>query len=355
MRRILQIIIIMMFVIPLITSVNAEVLIQIEEEDTWTYEVTSSPTKFVSFEVINIDYLGESEDLIRVNEVITNDTIETPKINSIASIPLFVNCSYYGVLGSADMDISIENVVSDVVWRTARGNILYQRETIIDTVLYFTNIDFNNTIHSNWQTNVILTFFETISNPTIIEPLSTGTVKLNYRIITINGVIQNEDFFGLGLGLSDIEIYFEITETERYEASDLFTYMDTDCRNLTIRPLDAYITESRFTTDYFSFYTLEEVDLETTLGTTEDWIYSFEAGLPLLIVETAEIVALSKEISISVLETVKTMKLVDISLVNSDYEFLEEPIGTTKTSYYTMLSLLMATYVIFYLKKKKRQ
>lgn len=347
MKKLLPTIIIILFMLPFVTNVEAEILIQIEDGDSWVYAITASPTINVSFEVVDIDYLGEAEDLVRVNKIIANDTIDTPKISSIATLPILVNCSYDEFLGSADLTMVIENIVSDIVWKTARGNILYLRETVVNTTLHFIDIVFNGTSRTNWQTTILLTFSEEISNPTIIEPLSTGTVKLNSRTIVVEGLIKNVDFLDLGIETNDIEILIEFDETERYEASDLFTYLNTTCRNLTIRPLETIMTKAYFVSEIYSFRT-SNIDLVSTLGATEDWIYSFDAGLPLLVVEEKEAVALSKDITIDAIETIRILELIDLDLINSDFEFEGETTTNPTSLAVGLLSVLMATYLIMY-------
>ena len=318
---------ILLLLIPLaLLNVNAEVLIQIEDNDSWIYDVQDSSTEAISFEVDGFDYFGDDEDLIRVNKIVTNATLENYKLTSLLSGPLYVNISENPIIGSADLSISLEEIISDEIWHTARGNLPYERTTVANSTLSFTDISYNNTVYPDIEHNAMLTFHDSMTNPTIIEPLSTGIVKLNHRILTITGVIENIDFLDFGLVVSDVDVLIIIDVEERYEASDLFTYMDTDCRNLTIRPLSVNMNEARFSDVEqmyfgFGFSGIYEVPVDA-LGPVEDWIFAFDAGLPLLVTETSQTPAPeSKNVfGGASADTLRVMKLVDLSLVNSNFK-----------------------------------
>ena len=352
MRKKLKFLTIVLLFLPLLLStVKAEVLIQIEDGDSWTYWIKDSTDVFVEFEVVDYDYFGNEEDLIRVNNIETNESLELVKLESLFSVPFYVNLTnnYEWGIGSAKMSYSFDEIISDDVWRTARGNLPYERTLVINTTLSFTDIYFNHTNQPDYEHNAVLTYYESMTNPNIIEPLSTGTVKLNDRTLSITGVLENVNFLGLDLGIVDVNMIVDIVIEERYEASDLFNFWDTECRNLTIRPLSTILTETSFSEDetfYFGFSDNEEVPIDS-LGPIQDWIFSFEAGLPLLVTEKAQSIGSTNSKAILEDETdiLRIMELFDLNVVNSDFTFPAETLDTNLI-FFSVLSGLLVTLSI---------
>lgn len=324
-------------------TTHGNTLILIEVGDTWTYDVGGKGE--ISFEAKSKAYIPyDIEEEVRVNEISFSEKVDILNIKFIEgtyNLTIFAT-SPTNINGSANLEIAFGKVFNDVIYRTARGYILYKRVTLVETNFSFTDILINEELQTPYQETTNITITELCTNGEIIETISTGSTEVNER--TFDG--------GYGYINETVSFGFYATITERYEVSNVFTYQATECVNLTIEPIDAKLELYFHTGDYLfdlGGYILPPVPA-VNQGYPEDWIYSFDAGLPLEMVKHAKVVSQSSTLKQVVSEPI-TMKLVAMDLINSDF-VLSTSTETTNVSIW-LLSLMMATYIMFYIKKKR--
>ena len=307
-----------------VVPTQGEPLILIDLNDRWTYEVTLPSGELslnqivteVNFTVEAVDYIGEGETQVRVNEINSTTVVDPILAMALEEGPFLIVEDMLSD-SNATISIDIKTIIADSIFKTARGNLPFKRVTTVIADINITNIKYGSNYLPYYNVTKGLTFTQLSSNPTTIETFSTGTVKLN----TINVKTQTflTDFMNETARL-DINLQFD----ERFEASDNFIYNDTTCRNITVTALQARIQDlvivSQNASNYFAWQS-HTVILDNRGD--EEWVYAYDAGLPLIVEK--EIVKEPIQLGMKLATTIEieemTMVLTDLDLINSDFEF----------------------------------
>jgi len=337
--------------------VNAKPLIEIEIGDNWIYEYSDNSIlktykeKIITCNVTDTMYVpsyNEESTEMKVNEIVYNQIIDEYKINSFSNTTIKI--SNMGILrGHADLYLSFNNPKEDIILKTSRGNILYKRITTFDLSLKVENIFYNNSFYNKSYSYTInnVKFTEESSNPSIIETIATGSVQINKRRFQIDKSYIINDFINETetLSISNIAFYIE----ERYEASNEFKYQNKNCRNISmtqkrivIEIIDL-IGESKGITNNWGIFSDYELPITTY---KEDWIYSYDIGLPLKIVYTP--ITVNSQLKMTYLPNknpINEYTLIDANIKNSNYNF--NPTTITPISFFiSLLTLISTSYIL---------
>jgi len=339
-----------LFIVSMLLSqimVNGEVLVEIEVGDDWSYIIKNdvkqlndvslllSDDTTIIYNVTSRKFLGSVEQ-IPINIITQNNyDIENGLILEIINKEFFV---------SANTNISLSNfIITNIVTNgyTARGNLPFEYKVTgtVDLKYNSTKID-----------NLSIMFYRTFSNIEIIKTISTGYAyeTMEYYNVFINGSVTKDTI---------LELRLLIKIKERFYSTNSFVYDNQECKNITIETL--YIKqENHFSIKNDSYNFLSFFNIQITLERNENWVYSFDVGLPLLIERTFSnslINTTNNNNQIKTLYDTVTNELEYIYILNyydiknSDY------IKTTETSYYLFnLLSLMIIYVCFYFHKKRK-
>jgi len=361
--KLITVILISIFVISSINS-TAKILLEIELGDSWTYKVTtdtigtiySTTTETVVFNVTDIDYLpaiDEQSEEMKVNRIKSNKTVDNFKVYNFNVEIDIKEISIWK--GSARLSILFSNPSDDYIYKSSRGNILYNRLTNFTLNITLTDIIYNNTKYNDYTFQIDnLRMIEECSNPSIVETISTGTVQINKRSFTLYHENSLDDYFIDGIinetEIMDLEQIKFVIE-ERYEASNDYLFEDKNCRNITITPLKAYV-EDIFICGHDNYWVIEYGDVNIPI-IQETWIYTYDIGLPLVIEENLlsstvnKILSTNKETNVDTGYN-KIMKLIDFDIQNSTYEF-----PTEETPLLLTFGLLGIGIISIVIKKRK--
>jgi hypothetical protein len=347
MERLYKYLISLFFIISLFISINVNAipLIQIEIGDTWSYSINTPISEIVNFTVISYDYAGSGSDQVRINKIESTKIVDPLLAEMYQQEKMFFRGLSTGG-GNLTLKLELLNIINDTIYKTSRGNIPFKRDTYANVSFQFIDVNYNDTFLGNF-TYINEVYFEQISdNPTIIETVSTGVVKINkVKIYTETNL---EDFLSLGSTVIDLDMELE----ERYEASDEFVYLNQTCRNITITPLSSTMTNLEIGGGWYGFP--DRVAVNLTVG-EEDWIYGYDLGLPLRIERKANLPSELKY-SIEELDSIK-MEIINFDIENSNYKFPENqlPENTEENSMILMNSLPVLFVLIFrrFLKRRK--
>jgi len=330
--------ILLFFVIPV--SVRSEVLIHIEVGDSWVYTVeTSSDTQnvqTVNFTVVSFSYMGSSLDKIRVNKIQSDLVIESFFFEYYLNRPYTVIDNYY----NSSLTITLDNfsIISDTIYKTARGNLLFNRTSDLNISVTLTDVIIQNERCNDTTAYIIAKVREQTTNPTIIEPLSTGVVKSSQKEVILEGKMFISEL------KMTFDMFFYAYNQELYEASNEFIFKDQKVRNLTITR-DEFIFSgiSMFAEDSDYSFISEEWDISIgEFKTVEDWIFSFDVGLPLEVVKHNQINPSNAKLTVNTIPEIFKMNLVDADLINSDYNFKEVETQKTSFIFYVLLISIMS-------------
>ena len=364
MKRLITLLIITSILLLPTQQIQSSILIQIEVGDSWVYNI--SGVGDVDFDASDLDYIEYGSEQLRVNKILSTVFVEHLKFFEVLTDNYLVDIETFSddTVGEATMRFVGGGIDDVAVWRTSRGNLLYNMQINGSLVIQFSDISYNGTDYPNYQVSVDVTLNEWSSNPEIIETVATGIVKISTRTIEIEGIIEDTDFLNFGLGVRDIPFFISFYFEERYEASDGFIYEETNCRNITVTPLEGFLAYEYmdYTADtYIDAHTFNgPISLGTISNFKEDWIYAYDAGLPLEIVQTLVSGGGGGTVKQQVTETT-TMTLVDLDVTNSNFTFPEEPTETpepTKTlspAMTVVASLMMVTAILMYFQKPKKK
>jgi len=348
------------------SSVTARPLVQIEVGDEWTYEV-SYPSggnginklliENVTYTVDGYDYDGNGDDQIRINKIAETKVLDVPIMKYVEGEVIYLRNSFIHYTGGIEVTFTLGKEIRNVIYRTARGNLPYKRETTLPVNLTLINIDWNGTLLPPVSHVIKTTIVERANNPTIIETVSTGVVKLNNFIVEVHFQVDNL----LGIEGTPADIFMAIHLTQRYESSNTFTYKETTCRNVSITPLSYQVAYLEICSTNDSLPFIFTMDDETNIQTTidiEDWVYSYDAGLPLEVVKYPVSLSTTRNGIKKALDRESdslTMKLIKLDVMNANFTFPTEE--TTKTSIPISIitsSLALLMVVAVYRRKAKK-
>jgi len=328
--------------------VNAQPLVQIEEGDNWIYEYNSvSNNKVLKSELVvcnvtNYIYYGGTNDKIRLNNLYISKIIDTFNSIDILYNKIIIKENDTNYLS---FTINSLNYINDTIYKTARGNLNYLRETYFNSSIDLFNIVLNNNTYNDVTINGIFYIKEMYQDPTFIEVLSTGIVKDVTIDIAING-----DFYVPYLNKT-MNLYLYTVKTLRFESSNEFIYNNKNCRNLTIVPLSHEIYDINLFDDNYErlFYNNEMYKINIVNNYKENWIYSYDVGLPLYIDKiktdvTKQLLDYNTNKQVDISPKV-IMKLIDFDIQNALINGLGEN-ETNIPNFYFWSSIFMIIVVI---------
>jgi len=351
----------------IIVKVTAEPIVEILVGDEWTYDVNDTSnvlnakeydTKTVKFNVVNISYIeGEKNTEMKVNEINSSLTVDEYKIYKFNIKFTIEEVSINSKGDTATIELTFFNPINDIIYKTSRGNILYKRITIFNLNITATDITYAGKSYPDYNTTIEgIKMIELCSNPSIIETVSTGVVQTNSRIIQIeknmDNIIYIDSFIGKKTQLKISEMKFVIEE--RYESSNIFSYDNKDCRNITITTKEAYIEDLLLTgdTEFWSLQNLGRINSNKITYNKENWIYSYDIGLPLYIdkiydTTNTKYISIYNEKEINILPLPRlTMKLIDFNIQNSNYNTNKTKVSTTTLLLVIILMMFISVVVI---------
>jgi hypothetical protein len=300
---------------------KAEPLILIELNDSWTYDVTSNGlgleqivAEEVNFTVEAVDYIGEGDTQMRVNEIDSTKVVDSILAMKLEEKGFEIVEDMYND-SSAMVYIDIISIISDTVYKTSRGNLPFKRITSLVVNISIIDIRVGEDYFPDYNVTKGIVFTQLSSNPTTIETFSTGTVKLNTIDITAHTTFS--DFFN-----ETANVYFNLQFDERFEASDNFIYEDTTCRNITVTSLGARIQDFQIqSSNTHNFYQWQSHTVSFNILGNEEWVYAYDAGLPLVVEKESVALPLGVKLAVKTDPIDMTMVLTDLDLVNSDFSF----------------------------------
>lgn len=312
MKNIFALVLILLFTI---SFVQASPIVEISVDDTWEY----TGEEIYDYTVIDKQDFANGEEYVELIEITTNEIIE-------------IVDPYLNVIDDMERDVTLDlqaTFTAEERWHTARGNFIaileksgtFELNTIVIMNVTLERFDYYDTGTVNYQRYYL--------NFDLQSPIVTGNPIYAERIT----IWQLEP-----IGLT----YIDIT-TYRIDGTDEFTVdyqgTPTQVRNVTIVP------NSRIRTaigDYIHMY-----DRVTSVDGMKQylWVFANDIGLPIY-KETSTL-----SLSPLVLDSVNIEKydLTTFNIVLSDFT---PSIETTNVSIW-LLSLMMATYIMFYIKKKR--
>lgn len=294
---------------------QAEPLLQIDVGDEWVYEVTLESQGFkqiekenVTFSVENVEYIGNVEQ-VRVNKIVSDKIVDP-----------FLFEEYEGFITPFDEDDGTMNITFDVqtiwddnIYRTARGNVIYKRETTALVNISCTDIIIDDLPYEDFDVLVNTTLTEVSDNPAIIETVSTGTVQVNHKTLIFDQI--SFDFYEFGT----VNLMLSYEVTERCEATDTYfnEMFNTTCRNVTYTSIEDRVSNGRLSNVNISIAAQDDV-YYNVLQYHEDWVYSFDAGVPLTVEHTSSTSIVKYALEQQQPEDIY-MQLIALSIANSDF------------------------------------
>jgi len=312
----------------LVIPVSAEPITQISVADNWTYTIVSEDYIYDVIEVIDIKQSDNT--WVEVNKIETNETFVWENVVTIQTNSLILNDE------------------NNFRYHSARGNFLVKAHQEGD---YNAIITVDGTENLMAGTVVFDMFYHDFD---LQEPIVTGNplyVNQSTNIYyTIDGSVEN--------------MTMNILTTHRIDGSDAYdgTYNESviTLRDVFIEPKYRWV-KFFYSNGTTSTYTTTDYRVESVVGLPkETWSFSSEIGLPVEYT-TEPVLGLSV---MGLMSTPKTYKLKDFDVDLSTW-IPEEPTTTTPTTptptttetispiVIYVLSLMMATYIMFYIKKKR--
>jgi len=324
----------------LMIPVSAEPITQISVADNWVYTIISDDYIYDVIEVVDVKQSDNT--WVEINKIETNESFVWENV-------------IYSLIDDLGQNVTVQtnslilNDENNFRYHSARGNFLIKAHQEGD---YNAIITVDGTENLMVGTVVFDMFYHDFD---LQEPIVTGNpfyVNQSTNIYyTVDGFLEN--------------MTMNILTTYRIDGSDAYdgVYNESviSLRDVFIEPKYRWVKffYSNITT---SAYVTTDYRDKTVVGLPkETWSFSSEIGLPVEYT-TETVVGLS---AVGLMSTPKTYKLKDYDVDLSTW-IPEEPTTTTTPTPTTteptettnaqiwLLSLMMVTYIVFYLNKKKR-
>jgi len=316
MKRLLTILTICLF-IGVFIPVQASPIVEISVNDTWTYEGTETYT----YDVLDKQDFLSGETYVELTQISSNEVIQvsSPSIINVTDKWLGTDVSLY-------LDVIF---TTHDRWHTSRGNF----EAITEKTGTFNltkHIDNDTTYHSG-DVHMIRYY----SDFDLQSPIVTGNPIYSERITLWK--------------LNPINITFYDTTTYRIDGTDewetIYKATPTLVRNVTVVP-----TERNFYS-WGGDFTIE--GNKSVVGMKQYlWVFANDIGIPIY----KQITYVQPISAMKLAVFGETYDLADHSILLSTWSEEEptttEPTETTSLQL-SILSLMMVTYVFFYIKKKR--
>jgi len=333
-------IITMMFVISMLSlmiPVNAEPITQISVADNWIYTIISDD---YTYDVIEVKDVKQSDGTwVEVNKIETNESFVWEDV-------------IYSLIDDLGQNVTIQtnslilNDENNFRYHSARGNFLVKA-------------------HQEGDYNAIITVdgVENLMTGAVVFDMFYHDFDLQEPIVTGNPLYVNQStniYYTVDGSVENMTM--NILTTHRIDGSDAYDGVYNESiitlRDVFIEPKYRWVkffysnatTSTYVTTDYRD---------KTVVGLPkETWSFSSEIGLPVEYT-TEPVIGLT---AVGLMSTPKTYTLKDYNVDLSTWSQETsteptEPIPTEPTTDQTNLilglSLLMATYIMFYIKKKR--